>query len=106
MHLEKYTTCHLDLKDDNLLVSASGRLCMCDFGTAVRFESRAMQLPYTAGMSPGGNQQHLAPEVLSAFLRCSRGQLPQPAHDGSQPAPAVVDYSHQTVRSLGCDDCL
>lgn len=46
VHLEKHTTCHLDIKDDNVLVSASGHLAMCDFGTAVRFVSREMRMPY------------------------------------------------------------
>ena len=114
MHLHTHTTCHLDIKDDNVLVSSSGRLSVCDFGTAVRFNSRDMRMPWVRvrswacsrcglvaltvwlagrlaglqGMSPGGNQQHLAPEVLTAFLR-SEAQ-PQLAGD--------LDYSHQAVR--------
>ena len=46
MHLHTHTTCHLDIKDDNVLVSSSGRLSVCDFGTAVRFNSRDMRMPW------------------------------------------------------------
>ena len=55
---------HRDMKLSNVLVAGDGRLKVCDFGAAIQTESADLKEPYHPRMSPGGNTEHLAPEVL------------------------------------------
>lgn len=72
VHLQAHQTVHLDLKPDNILVALDGRIVLCDFGTAVQFESEDMCVAFSAGMCVGGNLMHLAPEVLNEHERLRR----------------------------------
>lgn len=89
-HLDKHRVAHLDLKLDNVLVAIDDRLVVCDFGSAILFKDNSMSLPYHAGLSPGGNQRHLAPEVLTAFNR-ARGT----------DARVSLPYDRQEVWAVG-----
>jgi len=88
-HFNSHAVAHLDLKLDNILVADDGRLVVCDFGTAVRFRDSSMSLDFVQGMSVGGNQLHLAPEVLNAYNRLQRRS------DGG--VGGTISYSHQGV---------
>lgn len=64
-HLADHRIAHADFKLDNIVVGQDGRLVLCDFGSAVLTASAAMAHAFRRGLSPGGNVQHLAPEVLN-----------------------------------------
>jgi hypothetical protein len=51
---------HRDIKPGNLMLSADGRMMVCDFGLAVRFDER-----FAAGCV--GTPQYLSPEMLAAW---------------------------------------
>ena len=72
VHMQLHQTVHLDLKPDNILVALDGRAVLCDFGTALQFDSDEMTVPFSPGMSIGGNTMHLAPEVLNEHDRLRR----------------------------------
>lgn len=89
-HLHEHRVAHLDLKTDNVLVAHDSRLVICDFGTALQFSTPAMEIPFRQGLAPGGNQLHLAPEVLNDFnaaIRRGRG--------------GVISYARQGVWAVG-----
>ena len=54
---------HLDIKPDNLMISSNGDLVIVDFGVAGHMDHSGFVL---INQTPGGNQYHLAPEVLQA----------------------------------------
>lgn len=89
-HLDTHRVAHLDLKSDNVLVAHDGRLVICDFGTAIQFRNRDMEMPYRQGLAPGGNQLHLAPEVLNSFNAAIRG-----GRGGN------ISYARQEVWAVG-----
>lgn len=69
LHLEKHNIVHRDLKLDNVLVNASGKCQLVDFGLAIRVDANTRSIPFTTGSTAGGNMAHLAPEVLTANAR-------------------------------------
>ena len=72
-HLEMSGVVHLDVKADNVLVSESGKLALCDFGCSKRFDNQHFEALFVPNMEIGGNRAHLSPEVLSAYNQCSDG---------------------------------
>ena len=54
---------HLDIKPDNLMISSNGDLVIVDFGVAGHMDHSGFVL---INQTHGGNQYHLAPEVLQA----------------------------------------
>ena len=54
---------HLDIKPDNLMISSNGDLVIVDFGIAGHMDKFGFVL---IDQTSGGNQYHLAPEVLQA----------------------------------------
>ena len=54
---------HLDIKPDNLMISSNGDLVIVDFGVAGHMDKSGFVF---INQTPGGNQYHLAPEVLQA----------------------------------------
>ena len=62
-HLSDAKIIHRDMKLDNLLVTNDDQIVICDFGESVLCPTN-LTIKFCAGMSPGGNQEHLAPEVF------------------------------------------
>ena len=62
---------HLDIKPDNLMISSNGDLVIVDFGVAGYLNKLGFVL---INQTSGGNQYHLAPEVLQA--RIDKENLP------------------------------
>ena len=56
---------HLDIKPDNLMISSNGDLVIVDFGVAGHMDQSGFVL---INQTHGGNQYHLAPEVLQAIV--------------------------------------
>ena len=84
---------HLDLKLDNILVSADDRIVISDFGFAEQLPRESFRLQVKRGTCPGGNRAHIAPEVLNAY------------HMGRADSSAVeitIDYSKQSAWAVGC----
>ena len=96
-HMHKHRVVHLDLSLDNILVAEDSRLVICDFGTAQRFRSEDMTQPVFPGMSVGGNQLHLAPEVLNAFNAAQRGDSEEGVCYRKQAMWAVGTLVHEMV---------
>lgn len=82
--LEKHCVIHRDLKLNNLLLTAEGRLAIGDFGKATILD-RSFKMLYRHGQDIGGNQAHLAPEILN----CKAGPK------------SSLDYSKQPVWAAG-----
>ena len=56
---------HLDIKSDNLMISSNGDLVVVDFGVSGHMDKTGNVL---IKQTQGGNQYHLAPEVLQARI--------------------------------------
>ncbi|KAL5271322.1 hypothetical protein ACHWQZ_G001830 [Mnemiopsis leidyi] len=85
---------HLDLKPDNILLSDTDDIIICDFGCAQQFDTESMRMSLVRGQPPGGNPAHLSPEVLNEFFRVQRG--------GPSAGPAAVSYFRQTEWAYAC----
>ncbi len=57
---------HRDMKLDNLLVTRSGVVALCDFGLALQLPDQQMIARLSISDAKGGNINHLAPEVRRA----------------------------------------
>jgi serine/threonine protein kinase len=57
---------HLDIKTDNLLISSHDSLVITDFGVAGKLQD---DWKVNTAFTIGGNQLHLAPEVMNARLQ-------------------------------------
>jgi serine/threonine protein kinase len=101
---------HRDLKLDNILVEVTHvdgkrrlRGVLIDFGLATRVDAK----DGTARVQePGGNQQHLAPEVLDEFRRQTEreraGGRDRGRHRGGLPVVEfLIDYRKQASFALG-----
>ncbi|XP_063688528.1 serine/threonine-protein kinase BRSK1-like isoform X4 [Bolinopsis microptera] len=85
---------HLDLKPDNILLSDTDNIIICDFGCALQFDTESMRKTLMRGEPPGGNPAHLSPEVLNEFFRAQRG--------GPSAEAATVSYFRQTEWAYAC----
>ena len=94
--LKKNRIAHLDLKLNNIVVAEDGRLVLIDFGYAKRFSSRDMKVRFEPGMSIGGNQLHLAPEILQRYGDFSRREIRPGEQENMQ-----LDYSGQLAWAVG-----
>ena len=82
-----YHVVHRDMKLNNLLIDAAGRIILSDFGFALQTrEDMKMHILPTQGL--GGNTQHMAPEIKRINLRQSKEAI-------------LVDYSKQPSFELG-----
>jgi len=84
-HLFKNHVVHRDIKLNNILLSSNETPIICDFGEAILVDDNGTgQVD-----SPGGNQKHIAPEVLNQFSRTTKSHS------------YLVDYSKQPSWELG-----
>lgn len=97
-YLEEHKICHLDLKMDNLLVSADAKgIVICDFGCAIQFQSIDFELQWVHGMHIGGNRAHLSPEVLTEHTLCRTDPHHKTIHYLKQEAFAVGVLIHEII---------
>ena len=82
--LFEHNIVHLDMKLNHLLVNATGRVVICDFGCAKALNAEKKAFISQGGLL-GGNMEHLAPEIKIVNNR----------------VPQWVDYSKQPSFELG-----
>ncbi|KAJ8911325.1 hypothetical protein NQ315_017021, partial [Exocentrus adspersus] len=63
----KPSIAHRDLKSKNILVKSNGECCLADFGLAVKYDSNAGKLDYSAAERTG-TKRYMAPEILDAKI--------------------------------------
>ena len=85
LHLWNHGVVHRDLRLNNILIDDEGHIVITGFGVAVKFNSKGKIIVD----SPGGNQEHLAPEVLNTAFYLSRRKT------------IKIDYSKQPSFALG-----
>ncbi len=95
--LHQNNICHLDLKLDNVLVSDTLSIVVCDFGCAIQFSDSKFDLQWIHGLSIGGNRAHLSPEVLTEYHRCRTDHRHKTIHYKNQPAFAVGVLIYEIV---------
>ena len=79
LHLWNHGFVHRDLKTNNILIDDDGHIVIIDFGMTIKVNSNGI-----ANVDlPGGNSEHLAPEILNSEI------------------PGDVDYSKQPSFALG-----
>ena len=91
IHLQQYRVAHLDLKLDNVLISAEGRAVLCDFGCSHQFATADMAMSYHHGNQVGGNKAHLSPGVITQY-----NQLKHSLNSRGE-----IDYSQQEAWAVG-----
>ena len=92
--LPRHPQVHLDVKRDNVMVAADGRVVLVDFGTGMRVHQEDGCVDAYPGMQVGGNTHHLAPEVMDALHRLAYGDFPRGK-------PVLVPLGKQPVFALG-----
>ena len=78
LHLWEHGIVHRDLKLENILMDGEGHVVIIDFGLAVKLRNNKANVDRL-----GGNQAHLAPEILNSSF------------------PGEVDYSKQPSFAMG-----
>ena len=96
-YLHQHNVCHLDLKLDNVLVSDTMSIVVCDFGCAIQFSDSNLELQWIHGLSIGGNRAHLSPEVLTGYHKCRTDHTQKKIHYMKQSAFAVGVLIHEIV---------
>jgi len=79
---------HRDIKMDNILISSDNSPILCDFGMAIRIDERCLGRVDV----PGGNSNHVAPEVANEFFHRSKS---------SAEVFYVINYTKQPSWELG-----
>ena len=90
-HLQQYRVAHLDLKLDNVLISAEGRAVLCDFGCSHQFPTPDMVMSYRHGNPVGGNKAHLSPDIITQYNHLKQSK------DGQ----GEIDFSQQEAWAVG-----
>ena len=90
-HLQQYRVAHLDLKLDNVLISADGRAVLCDFGCSHQFATPDMIMSYHRGNPVGGNKAHLSPDIITQYNHLKQSK------DGQ----GEIDFSQQEAWAVG-----
>jgi len=88
-YLWKHNLCHRDMKLSNLLISTKNVVVLCDFGLTTRVDEYGKSLVF----EPGGNLQHLAPEIHNEWHKQQTVDRLSKCH--------VIDYSKQPQWELG-----
>ncbi|KAJ7895143.1 kinase-like domain-containing protein [Mycena olivaceomarginata] len=63
LHIEQVV--HGDLKGMNILITPSGRACICDFGVSSIADAATLGFTHSTANAQGGSARYQAPEVLS-----------------------------------------
>lgn len=73
-YLEKKRVAHLDIKADNVLLSADGRdTFLCDFGHAERLDKQGQSLSRSRELK--GTETHMAPEIVKGEPRGAKADV-------------------------------
>ncbi|KAJ7987704.1 hypothetical protein DPEC_G00329250 [Dallia pectoralis] len=76
-HLHHRNVLHLDVKVDNVLLSADGRdTFLCDFGLSETLDPNGQSSKaFRQSVWPAGTETHMAPEVARGDLRCAKADV-------------------------------
>ncbi|CAL8303409.1 unnamed protein product [Lota lota] len=75
-HLHQRRVLHLDVKADNVLLSADGRnTFLCDFGLSETCDLNGKSTRTYWGPAFPGTETHMAPEVAGGDQRCSKADI-------------------------------
>ncbi|CAL8284505.1 unnamed protein product [Merluccius merluccius] len=75
-HLHHRRVLHLDVKADNVLLSADGRdTFLCDFGLSERCDQNGHSTRIYRGPAFPGTETHMAPEVAGGDRRCTKADV-------------------------------
>ncbi|XP_056432626.1 mitogen-activated protein kinase kinase kinase 14 [Gadus chalcogrammus] len=75
-HLHRRLILHLDIKADNVLLSADGRnTFLCDFGLSERCDQNGKSTRTYRGPAFPGTETHMAPEVAGGDQRCCKADV-------------------------------